>query len=68
MDEIVAQDGDDRFLVNVGDGQGRILDLDQMRYFQPMDINSLLAHGDWERYFGLQDLDQKLEGVKDLGR
>lgn len=43
---IVAECGN-WFLLDVGNGQGRVLDLDNDRVFPPMSLVSLLAKGGW---------------------
>lgn len=56
MAKIVAQNGPDTFLVDVGGGKGRILDRGQGVYFAPWNIESILARGYWEPYQGSQDV------------
>ena len=51
---VVAQEGQ-WYLVDVGNGLGRVLDLEFRRFFPPSSITSLLAKGAWERFSGDQE-------------
>jgi hypothetical protein len=49
--QIVASQGDTRFLVHLEDPNlARVLDLNQGRFFPPFNIRSILARGYWEEY------------------
>jgi hypothetical protein len=43
------------FLLDIGEGFGRVLDLDHDRFFPPMQLVSLLAKGGWHEFHGDQD-------------
>ncbi len=45
---IVAHQGDAAYLVDVGGGKGRVLDMEQRRYFPAMPLESIAARGYWE--------------------
>jgi hypothetical protein len=40
------------FLIDVGNGLGRVLDLEFGRFFPPQALTSLLAKGSWEVFSG----------------
>jgi len=46
---------DQWFLVDVGNGLGRVLDLEFRRFFPPQAITSLLAKGTWQDFRGNQE-------------
>jgi len=50
---VIRQSGN-WYLVDLGDGRGRVLDLDYGRFFPPMSLVSLLAKGGWEQFHGDQ--------------
>jgi hypothetical protein len=60
---IVAQQGEGRFLVSLGNEQGSILDINNKIMYAPMFIHSILARGYWEEYEGNHDLEELLRGV-----
>lgn len=46
--EGIARQGDSRYLVVVGDGRGRVVDLDARKVYPSWNLESLLARGYWE--------------------
>lgn len=48
---VIAQEGS-WYLIDVGDGLGRVLDLEFDRYFPPQSLPSLLAKGAWQPFVG----------------
>lgn len=51
---VIAQEGS-WYLVDVGNGLGRVLDLEFGRFFPPASLSSLLATGSWRPFDGDQD-------------
>lgn len=62
--KIVAQQGRTRFLVQVSDTDARVLDLEQRQYFEPFNMQSILARGYWTAYTGVQQLDDLLAEIQ----
>lgn len=48
--KIIAKQGDKRYLVDVGDGKGRVVDTFQQIAYEPANINSIIARGYWQDY------------------
>jgi hypothetical protein len=61
--KIVAQN-DDRFLLDVGNDQGQVLDREEGLLFPPMYLESIVARGYWEPYEGDQAV--LTEWLKDI--
>jgi hypothetical protein len=51
---VLAQEGN-WYLLDVGNGLGRVLDLEFHRFFPPRSLVSLLAKGSWGSFSGDQD-------------
>jgi len=51
MDKIIAQRSG-QYLVDVGDGMGKIIDTEQNTTSSPINMLSLLVRGYWEPYDG----------------
>jgi hypothetical protein len=51
--KVIGQSGN-WYLIDLGGGQGRVLDLDFNRLFPPMSLASLIAKGGWEAFRGDQ--------------
>ena len=51
---VIAQEGE-WYLVDVGHGLGRVLDLEFDRFFPPRSLTSLLAKGTWSAFEGDRD-------------
>lgn len=62
--EILAQQGEGRYLISLGNDQGQILDLNENALYPPIFIHSILARGYWEDYDGNVDLDYVLRTVR----
>jgi hypothetical protein len=63
---VVAQRGES-FLLEIGEGRGRVLDLRHGRLFPPMAIDSILARGYWQPFSGNPDaILARLEDVEDV--
>jgi hypothetical protein len=52
--KVIAKSGS-AYLLEIEEGQGRVLDLAQHRLFPPNAIASILARGYWEPFDGDQD-------------
>jgi hypothetical protein len=52
---VIAQEGS-WYLVDVGNGLGRVLDLEFQRFFPPHSLTSLLAKGSWQQFRGDADV------------
>jgi hypothetical protein len=48
--KVVAKQGCCRYLVDVGDGKGVIVDMTAKHAFEPFNIQSIIARGYWEEY------------------
>jgi hypothetical protein len=46
--QVVAHRGDEQYLIDVGDGLGRVFDTEQDVVFAPFNIDSIVARGYWE--------------------
>lgn len=53
--EIIAVQGQ-RYLIDVGKGRGRVLDLATRQLYPPFLLESILSRGYWEAYSGDQSL------------
>jgi hypothetical protein len=61
---IVAQSPSGQtLLVDLEDGAGRVLDLDQRKMFPPMPLDSILARGYWRDYLGPQNVADRIKDV-----
>ncbi|WP_274853126.1 hypothetical protein [Bacillus methanolicus] len=66
--EVIAQQGDDRFLLLYPNEQGRILDADhQLILWPPMNVHSLIGRGYWEEYTGNVNVYELLKKATKLG-
>lgn len=61
---IIAQQGDARFLVYVGNEQGSILDLTENILYPAQYAHSILKRGYWDNYEGNHDLVELLKTVR----
>ena len=48
--KVVAKQGEDRFLLQINEQKGRIIDLEQKKVFPENNIQSILLRGYWEEY------------------
>jgi hypothetical protein len=65
--KVIRQSGN-WYLVDLGDGRGRVLDLDFHRFFPAMSMVSLLAKGGWEPFSGDEAaVLEHAEQAEDLG-
>ena len=63
---IIAKQGNDRYLVDVGEEKARVLDTVQRILFGPWHRESIIARGYWERYDAKPgELDDLLAEVTD---
>ncbi len=66
MEKIIAVQGDEVYLIAIGNNLGRVLSLEQGIYFAPFNLESLIARGYWEDFKGNQSILNKLkEQVRD---
>ena len=64
--KVIGQSGN-WYLIDVGAGQGRVLDLDFNRFFPAMSLASLIAKGGWESFRGDDsDILARASGATDL--
>ena len=49
--KVIASSGN-AYLIEVGEGVGRVLDVEQRRFFPPNAIHAILARGYWEPFRG----------------
>ncbi len=47
---IIAREGSQAYLVDVGQEMARVLDVDAQIFHEPFYLHSLLAHGMWEPF------------------
>jgi hypothetical protein len=60
---VIAHEGQ-WYLVDVGYGLGRVLDLEFARFFPPQSLTSLLAKGSWDTFRG--DSEEVLRHVAEV--
>lgn len=48
--KVVAKQGEERFLLQINEQKGRIIDLEQKKVFPENYIQSILLRGYWEEY------------------
>lgn len=61
MEKIIAYRSNSVYLIDIGNGKGRVLDLYQKTYFPPFNLISIIARGYWEEYKGDQSILPKLK-------
>lgn len=61
--EIIAQQGDDRLLLQYSGEQGRILDIRVSKMWPAINVESILGRGYWEEYTGNHDITTLLQNV-----
>jgi hypothetical protein len=60
---IIAEQGEERFLLLYENNQGRILELQAGVLFPAMHVYALLAKGYWDEYKGNHDVQDLLNGI-----
>ena len=53
--KVVAKQGNSRYLIDVGNDKGVIVDTNTGETFKPFNIHSILARGYWNEYEGEDD-------------
>jgi hypothetical protein len=64
--EVIAQRGEDCFLLLYEGEEGRILDLRARILFPPMNVHAILAKGYWEDFKSNRDIAAEMKDIKRL--